>query len=211
MSKKLATEFFGTFFFLGTIAIVVPGGSPFAAFAIGIALMSAVYFGGHVSGAHYNPAVSLALFLRKKITSKELISYVAVQVVAGFLAFLMGLWVTGQPVNIAPTVAVPQAIAIEAFFTCFLALVVLNVATAKQMAGNHIYGLAIGFTIVAAALTGGPLSGGAFNPAVALGAALVSATKEGSLSNLWIYLIGPFGGSILAAVIYGTQHGTEAD
>jgi aquaporin Z len=96
---------------------------------------------------------------------------------------------------------------VEILYTFALALVVLNVATARKTEGNSYYGLAIGFTITAAAFAGGGISGGAFNPAVGFGPALIDALNGGqSMHHLWIYLVGPFAGGALAGIIFRFQN-----
>lgn len=195
---KLITEFVGTFLFL--LCISLSGGNPLV---IGGALMCMVYMGGHVSGGHFNPAVSLAVMLRGKMDSKDLLPYWAVQIVAGIVAFFVGWWLSGSAAGIAPVAEVPKAVVVEILFTFMLALTVLNVATAKGTAGNSFYGLAIGFVIIVAASSGGALSGGAFNPAVGIGATVIGAMKgSGGWSHLWIYLVGPLVGGALAAVVF---------
>src|SRR2546425_12697140 len=142
---KVLTEFVGSFLFMFAISLAAVGGSPLAPLAIGGALMAMVYMGGHVSGAHYNPAISLAALLRGKLEQKDFIPYVLAQCVGSLAAFLMGSFVTGKTVDIAPGAGVTamQALLVEIIFTTALALVVLNVATAKATAGNSFYGLAI--------------------------------------------------------------------
>ena len=208
---KPITEFVGTFLFLFAISLAAPGGSPLTALAIGGALMVCVYAGGHRSGAHYNPAVSLALFLQKKITASELGTYVAAQVAAGVVAFLLGYAVTGKTVAIVPGEGhtASGALIVEAVFTFLLALVVLNTAASRKTEGNSFYGLAIGFTIVVAAVAGGPISGGAFNPAVGIGATLVAAMHGGSLASVWIPIVGPFAGAAAASYFWAYQEAND--
>jgi aquaporin Z len=206
---KLVTEFIGTFFLVLTIALTVVGGSPFAPLAIGAVLMVMVYMGGHISGAHYNPAVTLALLIRRKITTSESLSYWGAQLAGAVAASVIAAWVTG--ISFAPAPAADassiHALLLEVLFTFALALVVLNVAVAPATKGNSFYGLAIGFTVGAGAFAAGPISGGAFNPAVGTGPILVAALSgAGSLAPLWIYLVGPFAGGALAAFIYGLQN-----
>lgn len=209
------TEFLGSFLFMGAIAMVVPSGTPFAPLAIGGALMCAVYMGGHHSGAHFNPAVSLAVFMQKKMTMNEMLTYVFAQLLGAIAAFCLGAWVTGIAPGIAPGVdpstaqqfTLAKALAVEIFFTMFLSLVVLNVAAHKNNEGKGFYGLAIGFTIVAAAFAGGWVSGGAFNPAVGLGATIGKAIfDKGSFDVVWIYVVGPLLGGALGSVLYSMQH-----
>lgn len=210
LPAKLLTELVGTFVFLSVIALVPASGpsAPLAPIAIGSALMVMVYMGGHVSGAHYNPAVSLGLFLRQKIGAPTLVAYWAAQLVGGALAFVFGYLVSGHAGGIHPGngVLTASALAVEALFTTALVLVVLNVAATRATEGNSFYGLAIGFTILAAAYVGGPISGGAFNPAVGFGATLGAALfAGGSWSDLWLYLVGPLAGGVIAAAIHWIQ------
>jgi aquaporin Z len=204
---KLLTELVGTFGFFTVIALSGGAGS-LAPLAIGGALMAMVYMGGHVSGAHYNPAVTLAVFLRRKIDALDLASYWAVQLVGGVLAFVFGYLVSGKTPGIHPAhnAATASALALELVFTAALALVVLNVAVTRATQGNSFYGLAIGFTIVVAAFTAGPISGGAFNPALGFGATLGGALfAGGSWTDLWIYIVGPLIGGAVGAGIHAVQ------
>lgn len=204
---KVATEFVGTFLFLFVIALVGPSGSPLTPIAIGGALMALVYMGGHRSGAHYNPAVSLALFLQRKITASEFGAYVVAQIVAGILAFALGYEVVGKGVAIVPGTghSALVALAIEAVFAFMLVLVVMNAAASRKTEGNSFYGLAIGITIVAAAIAGGPVSGGAFNPAVGIGATVAAAMHGGATGYVWIPVVGPLLGAVLASFFWAAQ------
>jgi aquaporin Z len=206
--RKLLTEVIGTFFLVLTVGLTVTAQSPFAPLAIGSVLMVMVYMGGHISGAHYNPAVSLAILIRGKITGAELLTYWVAQLVGAILATIAVLVITGSSFAPAPAdgAGAVAALLVEVLFTFALALVVLNVATAEATAGNSYYGLAIGFTILAAAFAGGPISGGAFNPAVGTGPILVHAfAGGGSIGNLWLYLVGPFVGGALAGAVFRLQ------
>lgn len=207
--RRYLTEFIGTFFLVFTIGLTVTAGAPMAPLAIGSSLMIMVYMGGHVSGAHYNPAVSLALLLRGKLASVgEFVGYVASQIAGAIVAALATYVITGQALKVAPadSASTVGALLIEILFTFALALVVLNVAASAKTQGNSFYGLAIGFTIVVGAFAGGPISGGAFNPAVGTGPILVDAmVGGGSLAHLWLYLVGPFLGGALAAGVFGIQ------
>jgi aquaporin Z len=209
---KLVTEFVGTFLFLTVISLSANAG-PLAPLAIGGALMAMVYMGGHISGGHYNPAVSFGLFLRGKIGAADAALYWLVQLLGALFAFSFGYLVSGHSGGIHPgaRVQVLSATAVEAVFTAALVLVILNVAATRATQGNSYFGLAIGITIAAAAFVGGPISGGAFNPAVGLGATFGSAAfSGGSWSDLWIYLVGPLlGGAIAAAVHRAQVAGTE--
>jgi aquaporin Z len=201
---RLITELVGTFIFLSVIALSGPVGQ-LAALPIGTALMAMVYMGGHISGAHYNPAVSFAAFLSRKLSAADLAGYWVAQLLGAALAFTFGFLVSGHTPGIhpGPKVQVFQALGVEIVFTAALALVVLAVAASKATQGNSFYGLAIGFTIMAAVFTGGPISGGAFNPAVGFGATLGSVLfGSGGWSDLWLYIVGPFIGAAIGAGIH---------
>src|SRR5256885_1283125 len=170
MRARLLTEFVGTFVFLGVIAFSGPAGA-LAPLVIGLALAAMVYMGGHVSGAHYNPAVTFGLFLRGVITPPTMGLYWVTQLAAGMLAFWFAFLLTGHSGGIHPGPGVfwYTAVAAELVFTAALVLVVLNVAATKETAGNSYYGLAIGFTVAVGAFSVGTISGAAFNPAGAFG------------------------------------------
>src|SRR5947208_1021489 len=199
--NKYVTEFIGTFFLVLTIGLAVLGGTPMAPLAIGASLMVMVYMGGHVSGGHYNPAVTLAVVLRGKLQARDVVPYMVAQIVGALSAAAVVYAVLGRTFAPAPGdgASTLGALVIEILYTTALCLVVLHSATAPQTTGNSFYGLAIGFTVTAGAFAGGPISGGAFNPAVGIGPILVSAALggNGSLANLWLYLLGPFVGGAL--------------
>lgn len=210
-APKLITELVGAFGFMLVIALSGPIG-PFAPLAIGGALMVMVYMGGHISGAHYNPAVSFAIFLRRKIGAGDMVAYWVAQLIGAALAFTFGYMVSGHSPGIHPAAHFQaiQALGVEIAFTAALALVVLNVAATKATQGNSYFGLAIGFTIVVAAFAGGPISGGAFNPAVGFGATLGSALfASGAWGDLWIYIVGPLVGAAIGAGIHQLQVGRK--
>jgi aquaporin Z len=212
--NKLLTEAIGTFFLVFIICLVVASGTPMAPLFIGLGLMVMVFMGGHVSGAHYNPAVTLAVLMRGKIKAPEAIQYMVVQVIAALAAAFLASFISNKtiPITYNKELGLTSALLVEAIFTFALALVVLNVATAKSSANNSYYGLAIGMTVAAAAAAGGPISGGAFNPAVGLGIGIVSAIKTGAdASHLWIYIAMPLLGGAAAAVVFKAQHGNSAD
>lgn len=202
--RKYITEFIGTFFLVLTIGTVLNGGGlgQAAPVAIGSVLMVMVYAGGHISGAHYNPAVTLAVLLRGRITLMEAIFYMIVQIIgaaaaAGTVFFL----VKTMPEEASVLPDTTRALVAEVLGTFALAYVVLNVATAKPNShqGNSFYGLAIGFTVLSMAYALGSFSGGAFNPAVAIG---ISIMKMTAWENIWIYLVGCFGGAAIAALVF---------
>lgn len=207
--QNYLTEFLGTFFLVLTIGLTVLSGSPLAPLAIGSSLMIMVYMGGHVSGAHYNPAVTLAVYLRGKMASTgETIGYMVSQVLGAIAAALIVYFITGKTFAPAPgaDVSPAAAVLVEFLYTFALALVVLNSAASAKTHGNSFYGLAIGFTIVVAAFAGGGISGGAFNPAVGIGPILVnSLISGGPAGQLWLYLVGPLFGGAAAAAVFGLQ------
>ncbi len=207
--RNYLTELIGTFFLVLTIGLTVLGGTPLAPLAIGASLMVMVYMGGHVSGGHYNPAVSLAVLLRGKMASVgEFIGYVVSQCAGAILAALVVYFILGKTFAPAPapTASVGAVILVELLYTFALALVVLNAAASAKTHGNSFNGLAIGFTVVVGAFAGGPTSGGAFNPAVGIGPILVDALLGGgSLANLWVYIVGPLAGGARAAAVFGMQ------
>lgn len=207
MSKYL-TEFIGTLFLVLTVCLTVLGQSPMAPLAIGCSLMIMVYMGGHISGGHYNPAVSLGAMLRGKLAASELLPYMVAQLLGAVVASLLGYVIMGQTFAPAPspTASPVAALLVETLFTFALVLVVLNSACSEKTKGNSFYGLAIGFTIVVAAFAGGGVSGGAFNPAVGLGPTLVHGLMGGgSFASVWLYLVGPFLGGALAAAVFKVQ------
>jgi aquaporin Z len=200
--RKFITEFIGTFFLVLTVGMVVTGGKgDFSPIAIGSVLMCMVFAGAHISGAHYNPAVTLAVVLRGRISVSEGILFVIAQIVGAIAASYIVMFLAADKIPaIAPTIQnITGGLIAELFGTFALAYVVLNVATAKGTVGNMFYGLAIGFTVLSMAYALGGTSGGAFNPAVAIGISLMHLV---SWSNIWIYLVGCFGGAALAAIIF---------
>ncbi len=202
--KKYITEFIGTFFLVLTVGMASTMGN-MAPVAIGATLMVMVFAGGHISGGHYNPAVTLAVLMRGRITMGDALSYMGSQLAGAFVASFVSGWLLGNPENASINIdeTTIQALVAEMLGTFALAYVVLNVATAKANSGNSFYGLAIGLTVTAMAYTLGGFSGGAFNPAVA-----VAQSLSGSFawSNIWIYLIGCFGGAALAALVFNINN-----
>ncbi len=209
MAKNYVTEFIGTFFLVLTIGLTVTSGSSLAPLAIGSVLMVMCYMGGAISGAHYNPAVTLAVFLRGKLTARDVAPYMVMQLIGAFFAALIVHYLTGKTFAPDPSMEVTKvgATIAEFLFTFALALVVLNTATASKTANNSYFGLAIGFTVMVGAFAVGGISGGAFNPAVGVGPAFARLAFDGtSLANVWIYLVGPFLGGAAAALVFKLQH-----
>jgi aquaporin Z len=206
--KNYLTELIGTFFLVLTIGLTVLDHSAFAPLAIGSVLMVMVYMGGHVSGGHYNPAVSLAAAMRGALPGSQWLPYAVSQVVGALAAGLVVYLVRGETFAPEPGIGVSalSALIVEFVFTFALCLTVLSTATSKKVEGNSFYGLAIGFTVMVGAFAGGPISGGAFNPAVGLGPTIVHAMiGGGSLAHLWLYLVGPLLGGVVAALVFRIQ------
>jgi aquaporin Z len=201
--KKYLTEFIGTFFLVLTVGLAPEAVGPLAPLAIGSALMVMIYAGGHISGAHYNPAVTLAVWIRKRIGQNEALTYMGCQVAGALIAGLVVSVFRELPDEASQDLNITKALLGEFLATFALAYVVLNVATAKGTAGNSFYGLAIGFTVLAMAYALGTFSGGAFNPAVAIGQIVMNAFE---LENIWIYLVACFAGAAVAALVFNTNN-----
>jgi aquaporin Z len=199
--RKYIAEFIGTFFFILTIGTTVLIGAPgvIAPLAIGASLMIMVYAGGHISGGHFNPAVTLAVFTRGKLAAREVIPYWMAQVAAAFAAAFVATFLAGKSGTPMEIKSIPAAFVAEFLFTFALAYVVLNSATSKDTAGNSFYGLAIGFTVVVGAFAVGSISGGAFNPAIAVGIGLM---KIVALANIWIHIVADFAGGLVAGLAF---------
>jgi len=217
--RKLITEFIGTFFLVMTIGLnnTVTGFEGFGPLAIGCILMVMVYMGGHVSGGHYNPSVSLGVYWRGGglITRNELVLYIVVQLFGAFVAALVVYGTTGK--SFAPQTgdrfAEYNVLYIEFFYTFALVLVVLSVATTPILEGNSFTGLAIGFVVVAGGYTVGTVSGGAFNPALVRAAMVIDlfddqidpetgTVKQKRIWVIWVYWLACILGSALAPLVY---------
>jgi aquaporin Z len=196
LRRKITVEFIGAFLLMFTVGMAVARAGTLAPLAIGGALMIMVFAGGHISGGHYNPAVSIAVLLRGKLPGGDCAAYMATQFAAAALAGLVVIALGYQPARPMALAGTGTMIVAEFLFTFALAFVVLNVSTAKDTENNSFFGLAIGFTLATGALAVGSLSGGAFNPAVALGASVLGLF---SWSHIWIYLIAEFAGGAVAA------------
>ena len=206
--KKYLVECIGTFFLVFTIGntVIAPGAGALAPLAIGASLMVMIFAGGHISGGHFNPAVTLAVWLRGKCDTKDVVPYWVVQVLGAAIAAWLVHFIKG-PVTAGPLpLGWKAALLVEFLFTFALAWVVLNTATAKGTDGNSFYGLAIGMTVMTGAFAVGGVSGGAFNPAVAVGVTLMGLS---TWANLWIFLVGNFAGGAVAALTYKLVNGEE--
>jgi aquaporin Z len=208
--RKLVVEFIGTFFLVFTVgmAVIDPGAGAMAPLAIGSVLMVMIFAGGHISGGHFNPAVTLGVLLRGKTTINDALGYWVAQVAAGLVAAIVVIFMKpAMPAEaLNPASDVLQALVAEFVFTFALVYVVLNVATARGTEGNSFYGLAIGFTVLVGALAVGSISGGAFNPAVAIGGSVMNIFAWG---NIWLYLVAELAGGIVAAFAFRYLHPGE--
>jgi len=216
-------EFCGTYMFVCTVGTAAKNSSD-AAFAIGSALMVLVYIGGHVSGGHFNPAVTLSILLsgRDLISQKDALLYMAAQFLGGLLGGMSAAGLVDDGIVLGPGVRVGttenfsdgQAFTAEFLYTALLAFTVLNVATVKSTAGNSFFGLAIGFAVVVGASAVGRISGGAFNPAIAFGITLSNSmfgNNDTTAEHLWIYLIADFMGGAFASFVFYVTNPQEFD
>jgi aquaporin Z len=208
LGRKLTVEFIGTFFLMFTVGMATATAGDLAPLAIGAVLMVMVFAGGHISGGHYNPAVSAAVLLRGKLAPGEYLPYIVTQAVAAILAGLLVRGLDYAPAAALPVAGAGKMLIVEFLFTFALAFVMLNFA-AKDTEGNSFFGLAIGFTVAVGAFAIGSVSGAALNPAVALGASVLGAF---AWSNVWVYLIAGFaGGAVAAAAFLATQPAAEPE
>ncbi len=199
--SKYVVELIGTFFLVLTIGLVViePGAGAFAPLAIGSILMVMIYAGGHISGGHYNPAVTLAVWIRGRCSANDVPGYMISQFTGGIIAAFAVFLIKGDVLVEATVLSPIPSLLAEFLFTFALCFVVLNVATSKNTSGNSYFGLAIGFTVLVGAYAVGSISGGAFNPAVAVGIITMGLID---ISSIWIFLIANFLGGIVAAIAF---------
>jgi aquaporin Z len=200
--KKYLVEFIGTFFLALTVATAAVLGTAgdYAPIAIGVVLMIMIYAGGHVSGGHFNPAVTLGVLLRGRCERRDVLPYIVAQLagafVGGVAAQLLVPAATVSPTALGNTLPVLLA---EFLFTFALVYVVLNAATAKGTSGNSFYGAAIGLTVMVGAFTVGPISLGGFNPAVSLMLVTVGKLKA---ADVWMHLLPQIIGACAAAFAF---------
>lgn len=205
--RRLTAEFIGTFSLVLVICMTTYAkvSADLQPIAIGLLLIGMIYTNGYMSGAVFNPAVTLALWLRGRLTPKETLSYVAVQMLAGLAAAAFTIALTSAKPIIQPIAAPPQYFALiptilaETMGTFLLCWVILNVATSKTIEGNNFYGLAIGTAFTGLIYTFGSVSNGLFNPSVALALCVAQISNWG---NLWLFIVSAFGGAALAALAY---------
>jgi aquaporin Z len=198
--RKYAAEFVGTFFLVLTVGCtgIAAGPGVIPPLAIGSVLMVMIYAGGHVSGAHFNPAVTVGVFLRGRCTASDVVPYWVAQLIGAFAAAAIVLFFKTKAA-VAFDAPVATGFLAEFLFTFALVYVILNVATARATNGNSYFGLAIGFTVLAGAFAVGDISGGAFNPAVAVGAMTMGML---AWSKLWLYVVAELLGAAAAAGMF---------
>src|ERR1700693_920733 len=200
-TRKLVVEFIGTFFLVFTVGANVRTGTSVAPLGLGAVLMVMVYAGGHISGGHYNPAVTMAALVRGRIGAGDAIGYWMAQLVAGLLAaVVVGVTVSASQAHAVATHghALTSARVVEFLYTFALAYVVLNVATSKDHPDNSFYGLAIGFTVLVGAGSVGGIFGGALNPAVVLGGAAIGLCAWSTP----IYLVSQLIAGVTAGLVF---------
>ena len=203
--NRYVTEAVGTFFLVLTIGCtVVPGsGGVIAPLAIGVALAAIVYAGGPTSGAHYNPAVTVAIWLRGRFAAGDVVPYWIAQITGAALASVVVGYLRGLPSRAPAKPDIGPWLTAEFLFTFALVWVILSVATSKRTAGNAYYGLAIGFIVMAGAFAVGDITSGAFNPAVAVGLAMMGLA---AWSSLWIYLVATLLAALAGAAVFRCLH-----
>jgi aquaporin Z len=206
--RKYIVEFIGTFFLVLTVGCtVIPNAAGvIPALAIGAVLMVMIFAGGHISGGHFNPSVTLAIFVRGRMEIKDVVPYWIAQIVAGVVAAFVATWLVGKSGTPMEITNIAPVFVAEFLFTFALAYVVLNCATAKGTLDNSFYGLAIGFTVLAGIFAVGAISGGAFNPAVAIGAAVM---KLLAFSNVWIHLVAELAAGFVAGLTFKFLNPTD--
>jgi aquaporin Z len=205
--KKLITELAGTFFLA---LVIMLAQNPLAT---GATLMSLIYMGSAVSGGHYSPAVTLAFMIQKKIDIRQSITYMLIQTAGALLAAYMYHFIFGETFDLKPHPGFTWNIkpfAVETVCTFFIIMVVLHVGAFDKTSGNGYFGLAIGGVAAAAGYAGGPISGGAFNPAIGIGPVVIRGLFDhGDFSFLWIYIAGPLLGSFVASALFRRMHPSQ--
>ncbi|MDC0160006.1 aquaporin family protein [Gemmatimonadales bacterium] len=212
--KKYITELIGTFFLVLTIGMSVTSNDPMGPLAIGFGLAALVYMGGHISGAHYNPAVTVGFLLTGGVPRKDVAPYMTAQVVGALLASKCVYFISAQtfaPIP-NPEYKLQHVLLCEFLFTFMLMLVILNVAMSRKTRGNAYYGIAIGLTVTAGAISVGDISGAVFNPAVALGPTIIDVmVASGPVSAIWIYILAPVAGAVAAVPVFQAQEKELSD
>jgi len=189
--------------------------SNFAGLSIGFALIVLVFLGGHISGGHFNPAVTAGVLLtmRSKINPLKALGYVVVQVIGSILGSGLVYACTGGGLfgpEVSKGYSLGNGLLSELMATFLLVSVVLNVATTQAQSNNSFFGLAIGLTVACMAIAVGGISGGAFNPAVGTGPHIIRwAVNQSGYSGFWIYWVGPILGGALAALFFRVSNVPE--
>ena len=202
--NKYIIEFIGTFFLVLIIGLT---SNPIA---IGLGLAVLVYMGAHISGAHYNPAVSLAMLINKKLSPKEMGFYIFFQLLGAVFAIYTLNFLGNEDFSVVSNTSdISQFIVAEILFTFLLVFVILNVALNRNIEGNQYFGLAIGLTVTAGAFSVGDISGAVFNPAISFGASVYSFVDPEVGTNALIssdffiyYLITGIVGAVVASYAY---------
>lgn len=199
--NKYIVELIGTFFLVLTVGctVIAPGAGDLAPLAIGASLMVMIFAGGHISGGHYNPAVTLGVWMRGKCDTKDIVPYWVAQLVGALTAAVIVKFFKGGAAITPSNPPVLAAFLAEFLFTFALVYVVLHTATAKGTEGNSFYGLAIGMTVMTGAFAVGNISGGAFNPAVALGISIMGLS---AWTNIWIFWVSELVAGAAAAAVF---------
>lgn len=198
--RKYVMEAIGTFFL--AIAMGLTGN----ALAIGLMLAAMIYTGMHISGAHFNPAVSFAYFIRRKITLNTFLGYLISQSLGAFAAAGVILFLANDVFYLEPPVSTDiyeQGIT-ELLLTMALVLTYLNVASTKVLASGKSYGLVIGLVLSGMIYLGFNISGAVFNPAISIGTSAVDflAIQGASFQYIPLYTIAPIAGGTLASLFY---------
>ena len=206
--NKYIVELIGTFFLVLTVGctVIAPGAGDLAPLAIGASLMVMIFAGGHISGGHYNPAVTLGVWMRGKCDTKDIVPYWVAQLVGALLAAVIVKFFKGGAAIPPANPPVLAALLAEFLFTFALVYVVLNTATAKGTEGNSFYGLAIGMTVMTGAFAVGNISGAAFNPAVALGISIMGLS---AWTNIWIFWVSELIAGAAAAAVFKAVNPAE--
>lgn len=216
MMRRYIAEFVGTFgIVFAPVALSATGRFPgsdsglmAAAWVSGLAVLGMIYALGHLSAAHFNPAVTLGFAIARRFPWRYVVPYWIAEFAGGIVAAALcaALFGGGSGVHHPAPGPLLRAVVVEAVLTFFLMLVIIVVATDKR-ANGAVPGIAIGLTVVFDVLVGGPLTGGSMNPARTLGPGLFGGA--GALSTYWVYVVGPALGAVIAALLYEAIRGGE--
>jgi len=209
--RKYLAEFLGTFalVFCGTGAIIINEhtggqiGHIGIAITFGLIVTAMIYSFGDISGAHFNPAVTVGFWAAKRLDKKELVPYISAQLTGAFVASTILKLLFPDNLNLGTTLpsgSVMQSFILEIILTFILVLVIISTSQGSKEAGI-MAGIAIGFTVLLEAMFAGPISGASMNPARSIAPAVVS----GNVQFLWIYLTAPFIGAVLSAIVFRIQ------